>query len=163
MGYTIQTKWHEEEAHRQLHWITTLSFHHHRYRKHPALLGIELLNEPSAAAVPLDILISYYTRGYEIVRSYSSTAYVILCQRIGNADPLELYQANIGDSNIVVDLHYYNLFDTFFNNISVADNIQYIYKSRKPQLQALNSSNGPLVFVGRTHKIFFIAFPDLEY
>ncbi|KAL8475159.1 hypothetical protein ACS0TY_030806 [Phlomoides rotata] len=119
-----------------------------RYAKHPSLLGIELLNEPSVASVPLDVLVSYYKQGYQIVRKYSSTAYVIFCQRIGNADPLELYQANIGDSNTVLDLHYYNLFDTFFVNMSSLDNIQYIYKSRETQLQALNSANGPLVFIG---------------
>ncbi|XAR73448.1 Glucan 1,3-beta-glucosidase [Bertholletia excelsa] len=119
-----------------------------RYAKHPAFLGIELLNEPSAANVPLDTLVSYYNQGYQIVRNYSSTAYVIFCQRIGNADPFELYQANIGSINTVVDLHYYNLFDTFFVNLSAGENIQFIYKSRETQLQALNSANGPLVFIG---------------
>ncbi|GMP25966.1 hypothetical protein CsSME_00002601 [Camellia sinensis var. sinensis] len=119
-----------------------------RYAKHPALLGIELLNEPSAANVPLDILLSYYKQGYQIVRKYSSTAYVIVCQRIGNADPLELFQANIGSLNIVVDLHYYNLFDPFFVNLNTTDNIQFIFKSRQTQLQALNSANGPLIFIG---------------
>ncbi|XP_065875449.1 probable glucan 1,3-beta-glucosidase A isoform X1 [Euphorbia lathyris] len=119
-----------------------------RYARHPSLLGIELLNEPSAASVPLDVLVPYYKQGYEIVRKYSPKAYVIVCQRIGNADPLELYQANIGSENIVVDLHYYNLFDTFFVNMSSADNIQFIYKSRETQLQALNGANGPLVFIG---------------
>ncbi|PIN08789.1 Glucan 1,3-beta-glucosidase [Handroanthus impetiginosus] len=96
-----------------------------RYAKHPSLLGIELLNEPSAATVPLDILVS-----------------------IGNADPFELYQANIGSANTVIDLHYYNLFDTFFVNMSSLDNIQFIYNSRQTQLQALNGANGPLVFIG---------------
>ncbi|XP_062100075.1 probable glucan 1,3-beta-glucosidase A isoform X2 [Humulus lupulus] len=119
-----------------------------RYAKHPALLGIELLNEPSAATVPLDTLVSYYKQGYQIVRKYSASAYVIVCQRIGNADPLELYQANIGSHNLVVDLHYYNLFDTFFVNMSSADNIQFIYKSRQAQLQTLNNANGPLIFIG---------------
>lgn len=125
-----------------------ISFAHCRYAKHPSLLGIELLNEPSAALVPLDTLVSYYKQGYKTVRKYSSTAYVIFCQRIGNADPLELYQANLGDSYTVIDLHYYNLFDTFFVNMSSIDNIQYIYKSRETQLQALNGANGPLVFIG---------------
>ncbi|OAY85303.1 putative glucan 1,3-beta-glucosidase A, partial [Ananas comosus] len=128
-----------------LHVIDFLSA---RYANHPSLLGIELLNEPSAPAVPLDVLASFYRRGYEIVRNYSSTAYVIMCQRIGNTDPMELFQANIGVSNIVVDLHYYNLFDPFFNNFNALENIQFIFKSRAPQLQALNSLNGPLVFVG---------------
>ncbi|KAG6400100.1 hypothetical protein SASPL_141588 [Salvia splendens] len=62
-----------------------------------------------------------------------------------NADPLELYQANIGDTNTVIDLHYYNLFDAFFANMSSIDNIQYIYKSRGTQLQSLNGANGPLI------------------
>ncbi|XP_021998875.1 probable glucan 1,3-beta-glucosidase A isoform X1 [Helianthus annuus] len=119
-----------------------------RYATHPALLGIELLNEPSAATVPLDTLISYYKQGYQIIRKYSSTAYVIICQRIGNADPIELYNANIGPSNLVLDLHYYNLFDSYFVNKTPAENIQFIFNNRQPQLQALNDLNGPLVFIG---------------
>ena len=121
----------------------------YRYAKHPALLGIELLNEPSAASVTLDILLSYYQQGYRIVRKYSPTAFVIVCQRIGNADPLELFQANIGSTNIVVDLHYYNLFDTFFVNLSSAQNIDYIYKSREAQLRQLANASGPLLFIGK--------------
>lgn len=113
------------------------------------MLGIELLNEPSAGSVPLDVLVSYYKQGYEIVRKHSSTAYVIFCQRIGNADPYELYQANLGSVNTVVDLHYYNLFDAFFLNMSALDNIQFIYKNREQQVQALNGANGPLVFIGK--------------
>lgn len=120
-----------------------------RYANHSALLGIELLNEPSAALVPLDILVSYYTRGYQIVRNYSTSVYVIICQRVGNADPAELYQANIGTSNVVVDLHYYNLFDPYFDNMDVTGNIEFIYKKRVPQVQALKSANGPLVFIGK--------------
>jgi hypothetical protein len=120
-----------------------------RYARHPALLGIELLNEPSASLVPMEVLVPYYKQGYEIVRKYSSTAYVIICQRIGNADPIELYQANISSHNLVVDLHFYNLFDTYFVNMSTMDNIDFVYKSRAAQLQALNSANGPLVFVGK--------------
>ncbi|CAK9169701.1 unnamed protein product [Ilex paraguariensis] len=128
--------------------LVVIDFLASRYAKHPALLGIELLNEPSSATVPLDILVSYYKQGYQIVRKYSSTAYVIFCQRIGNTDPFELYQANLGSINTVVDLHYYNLFDNFFVNMSTVDNIQYIYKSRESQVQALNGANGPLVFIG---------------
>lgn len=128
-----------------------------RYAKHPALLGIELLNEPSAGAVTLDSLVSFYKQGYQIVRKYSSSAYVIICQRTGNADPFELYQANIGSSNVVVDLHYYNLFDNFFVNMSAVDNIQFIYKSRETQVEALNRANGPLLFIGKSQ---FTSFPS---
>ncbi|KVH47388.1 Actin cross-linking [Cynara cardunculus var. scolymus] len=43
-----------------------------RYATHPALLGIELLNEPSAATVPLDALVSYYKQGYQTVYDSAS-------------------------------------------------------------------------------------------
>ncbi|KAJ6915782.1 glucan 1,3-beta-glucosidase A isoform X1 [Populus alba x Populus x berolinensis] len=128
--------------------LDVIDFLASRYARHPALLGIELLNEPSASLVPMEVLVPYYKQGYEIVRKYSSTAYVIICQRIGNADPIELYQANISSHNLVVDLHFYSLFDTYFVNMSTTDNIDFVYKSRAAQLQALNSANGPLVFVG---------------
>ncbi|KAK9163893.1 hypothetical protein Syun_004795 [Stephania yunnanensis] len=128
--------------------LDAIDFLASRYAKNPALLGIELLNEPSAADVPLDLLISFYSKGYQIVRNYSSSAYVIICQRIGKADPMELVQGNIGAANLVVDLHYYNLFDSFFFNLSSLDNIQFIYKSRQNQLESLNRANGPLIFIG---------------
>ncbi|KAK4776782.1 hypothetical protein SAY86_005470 [Trapa natans] len=128
--------------------LNVIDFLSKRYGRHSALLGIELLNEPSAATVPLETLVSYYKQGYDIVRKHSPNAYVILCQRIGNADPIELYQASIGSHNLVVDLHYYNLFDPSFINMSSADNIKFIQGSREPQLQALNCINGPLVFIG---------------
>ncbi|KAG6604050.1 hypothetical protein SDJN03_04659, partial [Cucurbita argyrosperma subsp. sororia] len=61
---------------------------------------------------------------------------------------MELYEADIGSHNLVVDLHYYNLFDPFFDHLSPSENIEIIYKNRQTQIQALNSANGPLVFVG---------------
>ncbi|XP_027076107.1 probable glucan 1,3-beta-glucosidase A isoform X3 [Coffea arabica] len=131
-----------------LQTLDVIEFLASRYAQHPSLLGIELLNEPWAATVPLDVLVSFYEQGYQIVRKYSSSAYVIFCQRIGDADPFELYQANLGSINTVVDLHYYNMFDPSFSNMSTLANIEFIYKSRESQIQALNSANGPLVFVG---------------
>ncbi|KAK3042942.1 hypothetical protein RJ639_001018, partial [Escallonia herrerae] len=128
--------------------LDVIEFLASRYAKHPAILGFELLNEPSAPEVPLDVLVLFYKQGYQMIRKYSSAAYVIICQRIGNVDPFELYQADIGSFNIVVDLHYYNLFDATFVNMSVEANIQYIFKGRETQLKALNNANGPLVFIG---------------
>ncbi|KAJ3695841.1 hypothetical protein LUZ60_001218 [Juncus effusus] len=128
--------------------LDVITFLSSRYGNNSALLGIELLNEPSASGVQLDVLTNYYQKGYEIVRYYSSTAYVIMCQRIGNADPIELFQANIGSDNLVLDLHYYNLFDPYFENLTEVQNIQFVYDNRAKQLQSLVSANGPLVFIG---------------
>jgi hypothetical protein len=103
-------------------------------------------------------------RGYQIVRSHSSTAYFILCQRIGDADPMELVQANIGISNVVVDLHYHNMFDPYFASINSSQNIDFIYKARVLQLQALKSSNGPLIFIGlSTYSPFYIVSTKISF
>lgn len=128
--------------------LTVIDFLASRYSNNSMLLGIELLNEPLATTVPVDVLASYYSNGYQTVRKYSATTYVIMCQRIGNADPHELYQINDAFSNIVVDVHYYNLFDDYFDNKTAQDNIDFISKNREPQVEALNSTNGPLIFVG---------------
>jgi hypothetical protein len=63
---------------------------------------------------------------------------------------MELYQADLGPINTVVDLHYYNLFDPYYEKLNATENIQLVYKDRLPQVQALNGANGPLVFIGRS-------------
>lgn len=128
--------------------LSVIDFLASRYGNNSALLAVELLNEPLVTSVPVDLLLTYYLNGYQVVRKHSPTAYVIMCQRIGNADPHELYQTNNALSNIVVDVHYYNLFDDYFDNLTAKDNINFILKNRQPELQALNSANGPLIFVG---------------
>ncbi|KAI3912083.1 hypothetical protein MKW92_002879 [Papaver armeniacum] len=123
-----------------------------RYGKNPTLLGIELLNEPRSPNVSPGILNKYYRDGYDIVREHSNTAYVIMCQRIGkDSDPKGLYDtiASMGLSNVVVDLHYYNLFyDPLFKNMSPQQNIDYIYNHRKADIERISTANGPLLFIG---------------
>lgn len=129
--------------------LSVIDFLAARYAEHPALLGIELLNEPRSPAVSLKNVTDYYSRGYDIVRKYSSSAYVIMCNRIGPAEPNELFQINNGLSRTVVDVHYYNLFDdSTFKNMTVQQNIDYIKTTRAQTVQSLVSANGPLIFVG---------------
>ncbi|KAK1302147.1 hypothetical protein QJS10_CPB12g01458 [Acorus calamus] len=52
--------------------LDVIDFLSSRYADHPALLGIELLNEPSAPGVPLDVLVSYYMKG-EWVNEWNAT------------------------------------------------------------------------------------------
>ncbi|RZC64382.1 hypothetical protein C5167_008073 [Papaver somniferum] len=131
--------------------LDAIEFIASKYGSSPALLGIQLLNEPKAPEVPLNTLLDYYSKGYNIVRNYSATAYVIMCQLIG-ADPSELYHAiaNMGLSNVVVDVHFYNFYQSKFDTMSPAENIQFIKESRKAQVDSLNIANrdGPLVFIG---------------
>ncbi|KAI3879216.1 hypothetical protein MKW98_028783 [Papaver atlanticum] len=131
--------------------LEVIEFLASNYGKHPALLGIELLNEPHAPQISLDVLKPYYLKAYEIVRKYSlDTAYVIICQRLNTLHSFEIYNANElkGLSNLVVDFHFYNLYTDFFKNISPSESIQYINKQRRQQVDSLNAANGPIVFVG---------------
>eukprot|EP00253_Pinus_taeda_P031831 PITA_31831 len=123
--------------------LSVIDFLAARYSAHSALLGIELLNEPRSSAVSLKNMTDYYSRGYDIVRKYSSSAYVIMCNRIDPADPKELFQINNGLSHTVVDVHYYNLFDdATFKNMTVQQNIDYIKTTRAQTVQSLISANG---------------------
>lgn len=129
--------------------ISVIDFLAGRYASNSALLGIELLNEPRAPGVPVDTLKTYYKRGYDTVRKHSSSAYVIMCNRIGPADAKELFDINNGLTSTVVDVHYYNLYDdSTFKSMSVQENIDYINNNRAQILQSLTSANGPLIYVG---------------
>ncbi|KAI3961445.1 hypothetical protein MKW92_029128 [Papaver armeniacum] len=132
--------------------LDAIEFLASKYGSHPSLLGIDLLSGPSPD-IPFNTLKKYYNDGYDIVRKHSATAYVILCQLIGNngadPDPTELYNANTGNgkSNVVVDLHYYHN-NPSFANMSLQENINYLYDTRKTQMNSPNAVDGPLVFIG---------------
>ncbi|MCO5556161.1 hypothetical protein L7F22_009705 [Adiantum nelumboides] len=128
--------------------LEAIDFLASRYSHRRGLYGIELLNEPMAGAVDIDILKSYYKRGYDLVRKYSASTYVILCQLLG-ADPSDLLDMGSQFSNAIVDLHYYNVFGDTFADMNVQENIDYIYNQRSQELEKLNNaSNGLLMFVG---------------
>ena len=118
-----------------------------RYGKRSGLYGIELLNEPIASVVPLDILKSYYRRGYSIVRQYTST-YVVLCQLLG-AGASDFVDLGRDFQNAILDLHYYNVFGSDFPKFNVQKNIDYINNDRRNEIENLNQNgNGLLTFVG---------------
>ncbi|KAK1290903.1 hypothetical protein QJS10_CPB18g01230 [Acorus calamus] len=71
---------------------------------------VELINEPLAPGVMLDSLTKYYRAGYNTVRKYTQSAYVIMPNRLGPADPKELFSVASGLSRVVINVHYYNLF-----------------------------------------------------
>ncbi|KAM4093947.1 hypothetical protein ACB094_06G157300 [Castanea mollissima] len=59
------------------------------YANNPSLAAIELMNEHHAPGVTLDNLKNYYKFEYDAVRKYTPSAYVILSNQLGNADPKE--------------------------------------------------------------------------
>ena len=100
-----------------------------------------------ASDVPIDILKSYYRRGYAIVRNYSDT-YVVLCQLLG-AGASDFVDLGTEFQNAILDLHYYNVFGSNFADLSVQENIDYINNNRRNEIESLNQNgNGLLTFVG---------------
>jgi len=131
---------------------------HFRYAKSPSLYAVELLNEPFSPSVTLETLNKYYKAGYEAVRKHSSTAYVVLSNRLGPADPRELFPLANGFQRSVIDVHYYNLFNDMFYNMTVQQNIDFIYNNRSSELTYVTTSNGPLTFVGKFIQIHYVYF-----
>lgn len=134
--------------------VDVIEFLTKRYASSPSLFAMELLNEPVAPGVTLDMLKKFYQAGYNAVRRHSSTAYVILSQRLelGPQDDRELFPLASGFQKSVIDVHYYNLFwPEVFDKMTVEQNIEFIHINRSAQLSAITTSNGPLVFIGNFH------------
>ncbi|KAL0305089.1 UNVERIFIED_CONTAM: putative glucan 1,3-beta-glucosidase A [Sesamum angustifolium] len=128
--------------------VSVIDFLAARYADHPSLIAIELMNEPLAPGVTLDSLRKYYKAGYDAVRVYTSTAYVILSNRLGEANHTELLPFATGLNYSVIDVHYYNRYSDYFRSLNGQQNVDYVYKQRPKQLQEVTRPGGPLSFVG---------------
>ncbi|XP_076890801.1 putative glucan 1,3-beta-glucosidase A [Bidens hawaiensis] len=128
--------------------VRVIEFFTARYVNSSSLYAVELINEPLASGVPLSILTKYYEAGYNAVRKYAPSVFVVLSNRIGANDSKELFPVASGGTNVVIDVHYYNLFSDIFNNMTVEQNINFIQTNRSNELQTITTSNGPLTFVG---------------
>ncbi|KAJ6307107.1 hypothetical protein OIU78_022234 [Salix suchowensis] len=128
--------------------VDVIDFLAARYAKSPSLYAVELINEPRAPGASLDSVTRYYKAGYDAVRKHSSTAYVVMSNRLSSDDPRELFPLASGLTGSVIDVHYYNLFSDVFNSMSVQQNIDFINTNRSADLSFVTTSNGPLSFVG---------------
>ncbi|KAK4374391.1 hypothetical protein RND71_005068 [Anisodus tanguticus] len=132
--------------------VEVIEFLTARYAKNPSLYAVELINEPLAPEVTLDMVKKYYQAGYNAVRKHSSTAYVVMSNRL-SSDPTELLTFASGLKGSVIDVHYYNLFSriidsSIFDNMSVQQNLEFVNTNRSAELNTVTQSNGPLTFVG---------------
>lgn len=106
------------------------------------------MNEPQG--VDLGSLKKYYQAGYDAVRKYTSSAYVIMSNPLDRDSKVLLPFVRAFD-RVVIDVHYYNLFSDQFSNMNVKQNIDYIKYHRASDLRSLTTSNGPLIFVGKLY------------
>ncbi|XP_076900583.1 putative glucan 1,3-beta-glucosidase A, partial [Bidens hawaiensis] len=128
--------------------IRVIEFFTARYANNTSLYAVELMNEPFAPEVSLSMLTKYYEAGYKVVRKHAPNVFVVLSIRLNNSESKELFPIASGMKNVVIDVHYYNLFDSFFDDMTVEQNIDFIKLNRSNELQAVTTSDGPLTFVG---------------
>ena len=94
-----------------------------RYAKSPSLYAVELINEPFSPGATLESVIKYYQAGYAAVRRHSSTAFVVMSNRLGPMEPRDLFPMTNCLRRYVIDIYYYNLFQDMFNNMTVQQNM----------------------------------------
>ncbi len=80
-----------------------------RYKNHPNLAGIEVLNEPHWT-VNKDVLKNYYRRAYELIRKQGYEGRIIMSDAF---DPgyWSTFIHDEGFANVVLDVHLYQCFD----------------------------------------------------
>jgi hypothetical protein len=127
--------------------VGVIDFLASRYAKSSSLLAIELLNEPLAPDVPVDTLTKYYQDAYNAVRKYTLQAYVILSTRM-SGDPTEFLSVASSLFGAVIDVHYYNLYNSMFDNYTVEQNINFVRNNRSSDINTVTKQNVPLTFVG---------------
>ncbi|CAA3002070.1 probable glucan 1,3-beta-glucosidase A [Olea europaea subsp. europaea] len=129
--------------------VDVIDFLTARYAKNPRLFAVQLINEPLASGVSLETVTKFYRAGYDAVRKHSQTAYVVLADRLGSGNVKELFPLASELSKPVVDVHYYNLFSSIFDNLTVEQNIEYVYNNRTRELNdILTANDAPLILIG---------------
>ncbi|KAK7322438.1 hypothetical protein VNO77_25817 [Canavalia gladiata] len=102
------------------------------------------MNEPDG--VNIESLKKYYEEAYGAVRKHSSSAYVTMSNPL-HEDSKELLSFVGGFERVVIDVHYYNLYGSRFDNMNVQQNIDYIRNERVSNLSVVSSTKA-LSFVG---------------
>ncbi|XP_039038716.1 uncharacterized protein LOC120176343 [Hibiscus syriacus] len=92
-------------------------------------------------------MIKYYKAGYAAIRRHWDRFHGHV-QSVGPMKPRELFRMSSVLRGSVIDVHYYNLFEDKFNNLTVQQNTDFIYHNRSLQLNQRTTSNGSLTFVG---------------
>jgi glucan 1,3-beta-glucosidase len=116
-----------------------------RYGKHPALLGIELLNEPSDQ-IPVEILKNFYLDAYSQIRKYAGPEVAIVFHDSFRAMSWQNFMKGPDYSNVIIDTHLYQLFNENDSKRTAPEQIVFAL-SRKTALEQMQQQELP-TFVG---------------
>lgn len=92
-----------------------------RYAQHPAILGIELLNEPHPS-IPQDILLDFYRQGIDTVRRVAPDMTVVVSDAFR---PDKWHKTFLADEpDVWLDMHLYRAFDEADKKLPVHKHIR---------------------------------------
>jgi len=116
-----------------------------RYGKHPALFGIELLNEPSDQ-IPVETLKDFYLDAYSQIRKYAGPEVAIVFHDSFRAMAWQNFMKGPDYSNVIIDTHLYQLFNEDDSKRTAPEQIVFAL-SRKTALEQMQQEELP-TFVG---------------
>jgi len=114
-----------------------------KYGNHPALCGIELLNEPRPT-VPLDILQQFYQDGYTRVRKYLKPDAAVVIHDSFRPLAWKNFMRQPVFSNVVLDTHLYQCFDEQAKSRSAVQQLAFSL-DRKTSLDKMQDEELPTV------------------
>jgi glucan 1,3-beta-glucosidase len=115
-----------------LRFIEQLCLH---VKHQPALAGIQVLNEPRWD-IPLDIIRSFYDRGYRLIRSHLDASYYIVFHDSFRLDVWDDYFRSRSFENVILDTHMYQVFAPEDQRGTLSDLFQKIGVRRAQELSA---------------------------
>ena len=112
-----------------------------KYGKHPALYGIELLNEPRPE-VPLDILQQFYQDGYARVRKHLDPSVAVVIHDSFRPLVWQNFMQQPAYANVILDTHLYQCFDKAAKSRSGLEQLAFAL-NRKTALDEMQSQELP--------------------
>lgn len=106
-----------------------------KFGNHPALFGVELLNEPSDH-IPVEVLRDFYRNAYAEVRKYSGPGVAIIFHDSFRAMAWQNFMNEPDYENVVIDTHLYQLFNQDDNDRTASQQIIFAL-NRKSSLEQM--------------------------
>ena len=124
-----------------------------KYGKHPALYGIELLNEPSTT-IPVETLKDFYRDAYAQIRRYAGPEIAVVFHDSFRAMAWQNFMKEPEYSNVIIDTHLYQCFGDEDRERTAQEQLVFAL-NRKSTLEQMQREELP-TFVGE----WSLALPD---
>jgi glucan 1,3-beta-glucosidase len=112
-----------------------------KYGSHPALYGIELLNEPRPE-VPLEILQQFYQDGYARVRKHAAPEVAVIIHDSFRPLVWQKFMQQPAFTNVILDTHLYQCFDQEAKSRSALEQLAFAL-NRKVSLDEMQHQELP--------------------